>query len=311
MTKNLSKLPGLAVELAGIRLKNPVLTASGTFGNGHEFAPYGDLKALGGIVVKGISLKPRAGNPVPRIAETPSGMLNAIGLQNPGVDYFINQSLPLLPWRELPVFVNLYAQSSDEFGELAAALSKREEVAGFEINISCPNVKAGGVQFGQCPIAAGQITRAVRDNAANKPVMVKLSPNVTDIAEMARAVEDSGAQIISCINTLTGMAVDLERRKPRLANIIGGLSGPAVKPVALRAVWQVVKSVKIPVVGIGGICSARDVLEFILVGAHAVQVGTANLLRPDASFKIAEELPLLMQDLGVTSLEELRGSLQV
>ena len=301
----------LPVNLGGLQLKNPVMTASGTFGSGLEFAPYGNLTELGAIVVKGLSLKPRAGNPTPRIAETPSGMLNAIGLQNPGIDNFLSETLPLLPWREVPVIVNLYAQSEQDFAELAALLSQVQGVAGVEVNISCPNVKEGGLQFGQCSKAASKVTEAVRQNAGNKFVIVKLSPNVADIAEMARAVEQAGAQIISCINTITGMAVDLQSRKPRLANIVGGLSGPAVKPVALRCVWQVCKAVNIPVIGIGGVTCPEDVLEFIMVGAHAVQVGTANLLRPDASFKIARELPEAMQRLGIDSLEEFRASLKI
>ena len=304
-------IPHTQVNLPGLELKNPVMTASGTFGSGLEFAPYGDLSALGGIVVKGLSLCPREGNLVPRIAETPSGMLNAIGLQNPGVEHFITEILPQLPWREVPVFVNLYAQSPEEFGELASVLAGVEGVAGLEVNISCPNVKEGGILFGQCPKSAAEVSRAVADNAGNKLVMVKLSPNVTDLAEMAKAVEDNGAQVISCINTLSGMAVDVASRKPRLANIIGGLSGPAVKPVALRCVWQVCNAVKVPVIGIGGVCSALDVLEFILVGAHAVQVGTANLLRPDAVFNIASELPALMQSLDIGNLDEFRGSLNI
>ena len=304
-------IPHTQVNLPGLELKNPVMTASGTFGSGLEFAPYGDLSTLGGIVVKGLSLCPREGNLVPRIAETPSGMLNAIGLQNPGVEHFITEILPQLPWREVPVFVNLYAQSPEEFGELASVLAGVEGVAGLEVNISCPNVKEGGILFGQCPKSAAEVSRAVADNAGNKLVMVKLSPNVTDLAEMAKAVEDNGAQVISCINTLSGMAVDVASRKPRLANIIGGLSGPAVKPVALRCVWQVCNAVKVPVIGIGGVCSALDVLEFILVGAHAVQVGTANLLRPDAVFNIASELPALMQSLDIGNLDEFRGSLNI
>ena len=309
-----NKLPdaaNLSVNLAGLKLKNPIMTASGTFGSGLEFAPYGNLAQLGAIVVKGLSLKPRAGNPTPRIAETPSGMLNAIGLQNPGVDSFLSETLPCLPWREVPVIVNLYAQSEQDFAELAALLSKVEGVAGVEVNISCPNVKEGGLQLGQCPVAASKVTEAVRKNAGDKFVIVKLSPNVANIAEMAKAVEQAGAHIISCINTITGMAVDLNTRRPRLANIVGGLSGPAIKPVALRCVWQVCQAVNIPVVGIGGVTCPEDVLEFLLVGAHAVQVGTANLLRTDASFKITEELPEVMQRLGITSLEEFRASLKI
>lgn len=301
----------LAVKLAGLNLKNPVLTASGTFGSGLEFAPYGDLRGLGAIVVKGISLRPRSGNLLPRIAETPAGMLNAIGLQNPGVESFLADTLPQLPWREVPIIVNLYAESPAEFGELATRLAKVEGVAALEVNISCPNVKAGGIAFGQNPAMAAEVTEAVRTNAGGKTVIVKLSPNITDIAAMAKTVESAGANVISCINTLTGMAVDLTSRRPRLANIVGGLSGPAIKPVALRCVWQVCKAVQIPVIGIGGICSASDVLEFMLVGASAVQVGTANLLRPDAVFKIIKNLPQLLDELGIENIEEFRGSLQI
>ena len=269
----------LSVTLKGptqsLHLKNPVLTASGTFGYGMEFAPYGDLTSLGGIIVKGLSLLPRDGNPCPRIVETTAGMLNAVGLQNDGVEAFCKEKLPRLPWQHLPVIANLYATSPAEFGELAAA-----------------------------------VTRAARDAAPNKPLIIKLSPNVTDIALMARSVQDAGADMISCINTLSGMAVDVARRKPRLANVIGGLSGPAIKPVALRCVWQVCKAVDIPVIGLGGICSAEDVLEFILVGAHAVQIGTANFISPDRAFEIVKELPAVCRQLGVTSLDELRGSLK-
>ena len=300
----------LSVVLAGpthtLRLKNPVMTASGTFGYGAEFAPYGDLTRLGGIVVKGLSLLPREGNPCPRIAETTGGMLNAVGLQNDGVETFCKRKLPQLPWRELPVVANLYATSPEEFGELAARLDAEEGVAALEVNVSCPNVKEGGVLFGQDPDLAAAVTRAVRDAAPNKPVIVKLSPNVTDIA-----VEGAGADMISCINTLAGMAVDVATRRPRLANVIGGLSGPAIKPVALRCVWQTARAVSIPVIGIGGIVCAEDVLEFILAGAHAVQIGTGNFLRPDCAFDIVSELPAACARLGVSSLEELRGSLRL
>lgn len=305
----------LSVVLAGprhsLRLKNPVMTASGTFGYGAEFAPYGDLASLGGIVVKGLSLLPREGNPCPRIAETTGGMLNAVGLQNDGVEAFCKRKLPQLPWRELPVVANLYATSPEEFGELAARLDEEEGVAALEVNVSCPNVKEGGILFGQDPDLAAAVTRAVRDKAPHKPVIVKLSPNVTDITRMAQAVEAAGADMISCINTLSGMAVDVASRRPRLANVIGGLSGPAVKPVALRCVWQTARAVSIPVIGIGGIVSAEDVLEFILVGAHAVQIGTGNFLRPDCAFAVVSELPAACARLGVSSLEELRGSLRL
>lgn len=297
----------LAVELAGLRLKNPVLTASGTFGYGVEFAPYGDLTELGGIVVKGLSWEPRKGNPMPRVAETPCGMLNAIGLQNIGVHRFVEEKLPLLPWAEVPVIANLYACEAEEFARLAEYLADQEGIAALEVNISCPNVQAGGILFGQDPGQAGRVTRAVKDRAGTKPVIVKLSPNVTDITAIARAAADGGADILALINTLSGMAVDVRTRKPRLANVIGGLSGPAIKPVGLRCVHQVSRAVDLPIIGLGGIASAEDVLEYILVGAWAVQIGTANFLRPDTAFRIAADLPKLLDDLGVASWEEFRG----
>ena len=233
-----------------------------------------------------------------------------MGLQNDGVEAFCKEKLPRLPWQQLPVIANLYATSPAEFGELAARLNEEEGVAALEVNVSCPNVKSGGILFGQDPKLAAAVTRAARDAAPDKPLIIKLSPNVTDIALMARSVQDAGADMISCINTLSGMAVDVARRTPRLANVIGGLSGPAIKPVALRCVWQVCKAVDIPVIGLGGICSAEDVLEFILVGAHAVQIGTANFISPDRAFEIVKELPVVCHQLGVTSLDELRGSLK-
>ena len=299
------------VNLAGLKLKNPILTASGTFGYGAEFATFGDLASLGGMVVKGVSLERRRGNPLPRIAETPSGMLNAIGLQNSGAKHFLNHSLPRLPWQDTAVFVNLYAQSSQEFAELTAALAPAQGVAGFEVNISCPNVNCGGMVFGQDPEAAAEVTAAVVNAAQGKPVIVKLSPNVTDIVAIALAAEAAGAKAVSCINTLTGMAVDIRTRRPRLGNIIGGLSGPAIKPVALRCVWQVAQAARIPVIGIGGISTAEDVLEFILVGAAAVQIGTANFLRPDTAFKLVKDSEALARDLNLTSWSDLRGQLKV
>lgn len=302
----------LSVALPGPRslfLKNPVIPASGTFGYGVEFAHYGDLARLGGLVVKGLSLKPRQGNPMPRVAETPSGMLNAVGLQNDGVEAFISQKLYRLPWRETAVIANLYAVDVEEFAELAGILAHEEGVAALEVNISCPNVKRGGVLFGQEPALAAGVAAAVRKAAGNKPVIIKLSPNVADIAAIARAVEDAGADAISCINTLSGMAVDVRARKSRLANGIGGLSGPAVKPVALRCVWQAAQAVRIPVIGMGGISCAEDVLEFILVGAHAVQVGTANFFQPDFCFQLVDALPRLCEELGISHLDELRGAL--
>ena len=292
-------------------LKNPVLTASGTFGYGLEFVPYGNLAELGGIVSKGLSLRPKQGNPTPRIAETACGMLNAVGLQNCGVEEFIGHYLPQLPVADLPVIANIYADNLTDFGELAAILGKTPGLAALEVNISCPNVSCGGVLFGQDPEQAAKVTEAVKKNSGNLPVIIKLSPNVTDITAIARACEGAGSDMISCINTLTGLAVDLRKRAPLLANVTGGLSGPAIKPVALRCVWQVVRAVKIPVIGLGGVSSAEDVLEFILVGAHAVQVGTAKFTRPDRSFQLVRELAELMDKLGINSLEEFRGSLQV
>ena len=305
----------LSVTLNGqthdLSLKNPILTASGTFGYGLEFATYGDLASLGGMVVKGLSLQAREGNPTPRIVETTAGMLNAVGLQNDGVDVFCAKKLPDLPWQETPVIANIYASTVEDFGLLAARLNDEEGVAALEVNVSCPNVREGGIAFGQDPRMLAQVTTAVRSAAPDKHVMVKLSPNVTDITAMARAAEEAGADSISCINTLLGMAVDLQRRRPSLANVVGGLSGPAIKPVALRCVWQVASAVKIPVVGVGGISCVEDALEFILVGAHAVQVGTASFMRPDCAFDLVKQLPAACERLGVSSLDELRGSLQL
>ena len=298
------------VRLPGLTLRNPVMTASGTFGYGLEFAPYGDLRTLGGIVVKGLSLVPRQGNPMPRLAETPCGMLNAIGLQNCGVEVFLRDKLPRLPWRETPIVANLYACDAGEFADLAGVLAATPGIAALEVNISCPNVKAGGIAFGQDPSMAGRLTEAVKKRAGNTPVWVKLSPNVTDIVAVARAAVMGGADALTCINTLTGLSVDIRTRRSRLANGIGGLSGPAIKPVALRCVWQVCRAVSVPVIGVGGIASAEDVLEFVLVGAHAVQIGTANFIRPDMAFRIAARLPRLMAELGIENLESYRGTLQ-
>lgn len=299
-----------SVRLGSLTLKNPVITASGTFGYGLEFMRYGDLSSLGGICLKGISLTPRAGNAMPRIAETPCGMLNAIGLQNVGVQAFLKDKLPYIPAGAV-LIANLYAQSAEDFGELAAIFAEQDKIAALEVNISCPNVQEGGVQFGQDPDMAARVTEAVKRRAGNKQVMVKLSPNVTDVTVIARAVEDAGADIISLINTLSGMAVDIRTRKSRLANVAGGLSGPAVKPVALRMVYQTVRAVNVPVIGMGGIASAEDVLEFIIAGAHAVQVGTYNLMRPDNAFRLVDEVRLLTESLGISSWEEFRGSLLV
>ncbi len=292
-----------------LSLKNPVLVASGTFGYGLEFMPYGRLASLGGIVVKGLSLAPRKGNACPRIAESASGMLNAVGLQNIGVEAFLREKLPLLRREQAQVIVNLYATSSGDFAALAERLNAEPGIAALELNISCPNVHEGGLLFGQDPRQAAAVTAAVRKAAPDKHLIVKLTPNVTDIAEIARSVESAGADSISCINTVLGMSVDLPSRRPRLANVLGGLSGPAIKPVALRCVWQVARAVRIPVLGVGGIQSAFDALEFILVGASAVQVGTANFTRPDAAFALVSDLPGACESLGIGNFEEFRGSL--
>ena len=291
-----------------LSLKNPVMTASGTFGYGLEYMPFGDIGALGGIVVKGLSLTPREGNPMPRVAETACGMLNAVGLQNCGVDTFLRDKLPLLPWADVPVIANLYATNPEDFGILAKILSAEKGIAALEVNISCPNVSCGGILFGQDPSMAAEVTEAVCKQAGNKPVIVKLSPNVTDIATIAKACESAGATALACINTLSGMGVDLKERRPLLANILGGLSGPAIKPVALRCVWQVSRAVSIPVIGIGGIMDAEDVLEFILVGATAVQIGTGNFVSPDTAFRIVQELPAVCAQYDVTDWDSFRKS---
>jgi len=299
----------LSVDVGNLKLQNPIMTASGTFGYGEEFAPFVDLVTLGAIVVKGISLEPRAGNPPQRIVETEGGMLNAIGLQNVGVEKFISNKIPMLRDLGCKVFVNVLGDSVDDYAEIAARLDPYEDIHGVEVNISCPNVKKGGVAFGTVPEMAAKVTKAVKDNTS-KPVMIKLSPNVTDITKMAQAVEDAGADSISLINTLIGMAIDVKTRKPMLANVIGGLSGPAIKPVALRMVYQVAQAVKIPVIGIGGISSLNDVLEFLIAGATAVQIGTANFVNPAVSGELVTGLEEYLSENNL-SLDELRGSLAI
>jgi dihydroorotate dehydrogenase (NAD+) catalytic subunit len=301
--------PNMSVELAGITLRNPVMTASGTFGYGQEFAPYLDLEQIGAFVTKGLSLKPKAGNPTPRIVETPGGMLNAIGLQNVGIDAFMQEKVPFLRTIKTPAIVNLYGNTLEEYGELAARIETIPEVAGIEVNISCPNVKQGGIVFGTDPAAAAEVVGLVRRNTT-KPLIVKLSPNVTDVVIMAKACVDAGAEALSLINTLTGMAIDLAKRRPILANVTGGLSGPAIKPVALRMVWQVAKAVQVPIIGIGGIMTATDALEFMLAGATAVQVGTANFLDPSAAQTIAAEMEQYLVDNGIADIRELIGALR-
>jgi dihydroorotate dehydrogenase (NAD+) catalytic subunit len=304
------KNPDMTVEIAGLRLRNPVMTASGTFGYGEEFAGYVDLEKIGAIITKGLSLKPRAGNPTPRIVETPGGMLNAIGLQNVGIDAFIAKKAPFLRTIDTPAIVNVFGNTQEEYGELASRLDQVPEVAGMEVNISCPNVKHGGIVFGTEPQAAYEVVKLVRESTI-KPVIVKLSPNVTDIVSMARACADAGADALSLINTLTGMAIDLNRRRPVLANVTGGLSGPAIKPVALRMVWQVAQAVKLPLIGIGGIMTATDALEFMLAGATAVQVGTANFLDPAAAQTIACGMERYLADNGIADVRRLIGALEV
>jgi dihydroorotate dehydrogenase (NAD+) catalytic subunit len=301
--------PDLAVHIGGLKLKNPVMTASGTFGYGEDYAPYLDLNQLGALVVKGLSLEPRMGNPPPRIMETPCGMLNAVGLQNIGVQAFIRDKLPFLRQFDTPVIANIYAESVDEFPMLAGILSKAPGVHALEINISCPNVQKGGVAFGTDPEMAADITRRVKAETG-LPVIVKLTPNVTDIAAIAESVEAAGADAVSLINTITGMSVNVETRTPHLKNITGGLSGPAIKPVALRMVWQVANRVSIPVIGLGGIMTADDALEYLIVGARAVQVGTANFINPRAIPDIVEGIEIYLQKHRMTHIQELIGSLK-
>jgi dihydroorotate dehydrogenase (NAD+) catalytic subunit len=302
--------PNCTVNIGGIELKNPVMTASGTFGYGQEFAEYLDLNSLGGIITKGLSLKPRAGNPTPRIVETCGGMLNAIGLQNVGIEEFIARKVPWYRTLDTRVVANFFGTTVEEYAELAGRLDAIPEVAGVEVNISCPNVKQGGIVFGTDPGAAAAVVEAVREKTI-KPVIVKLSPNVTDIVAMARACEDAGADALSVINTITAMAIDLKTRRPILANITGGLSGPAIKPIALRMVWQVSKAVEIPIIGIGGIMSATDALEFLLAGATAVQVGTASFLDPGAAGRIVREMEQYLVDNEIADVREMIGALRV
>ena len=300
----------LTTNLGTIQLKNPVMTASGTFGFGTEYLDFMDLGRIGGIIVKGITLRERQGNPYPRMAETPSGMLNAVGLQNKGVDYFVKHIYPEIKDFDTNVFVNVSGSTVDDYVATAEILNDFEKIPGIELNISCPNVKEGGMAFGvSCPLAS-EVVKAVR-KVYKKELMVKLSPNVTDVAEIARAVEAEGADSLSVINTLLGMAVDAKTRKPLLSTITGGLSGPAIKPIALRMVWQVANSVKIPVVGLGGIMNATDAIEFLLVGATAVQVGTANFIDPAISVKIVDGIDKYLDDNGFKSVSEIVGGMIV
>ena len=295
------------VTLSGWMLDNPVIPASGTFGYGHEFAELYDINCLGTFSIKGTTLNPRFGNPGPRIAECASGMLNAVGLQNPGVDRVISDELPRLKEHfRKKVIANVSGFSIDEYVQCAAKLDMQDQVGLIEVNISCPNVHGGGMSFGTDPKAAAAVTRAVKD-AVKKPIIVKLSPNVTSIADIARACEDAGADGISLINTVMGMRLDLKTRKPLLANSTGGMSGPAIFPLAVRMVWQVYEAVRIPVVGLGGVMSAEDVIELMLAGATAVEVGAANLVDPFACRRIVEDLPRVMQKYNINDLNDIIG----
>lgn len=301
--------PDLSVTVGSVRFKNPVLTASGTFGYGIEFLPFMKLSELGGVVVKGLSPKPRKGNPPERIVETPAGMLNAIGLQNVGVDAFIAEKLPQLRPHDVAVVANVFGETEGEYVEVCEKLDGAAGVAAIELNVSCPNVEAGGMIFGNDPAALGKITRACR-RATRLPLWVKLSPNVTDIRDTAKAAEAEGADAVSLVNTFVGMVVDVEKRRPVLANGSGGLSGPAIRPLAVWMTWQVRRAVAIPIVAMGGIVSGRDALEFILAGASAVQVGTANFVAPRAAVDVADGLRTWLAQRNVATVSELIGTLQ-
>jgi len=301
--------PDLSVSIAGIKLQNPVIAASGTFGYGEEYAPYIELKRLGGIVTKGISLLPRAGNPTPRSVETPAGMLNSIGLQNVGIKRFLTDKLPFLRELGVPIFVNILGDSCEDYTALAETLCQQGEgLSAIEVNISCPNVKEGGLAFGRNPQSAFEVISRIK-KVSTLPVIPKLTPQVPDISLIARAVEDAGADAISLINTIPAMVVDVKRRRPVLATGIGGLSGPAIRPIAVRMVWETASTVKVPVIGIGGITSARDALEFIIAGAHAIQVGTANFVNPRITMEIIEGIEKFMGEQGLQDLSQIRGTL--
>ncbi|WP_138264643.1 dihydroorotate dehydrogenase [[Clostridium] hylemonae] len=293
------------VNLAGVELKNPVMTASGTFGSGEEYSEFVDLGRLGAVVTKGVANIPWPGNPVPRIAETASGMMNAIGLQNPGIDLFCRRDIPFLKQFDTKIIVNVCGRTTEDYCEVVERLAE-EDVDMLEINISCPNVKEGGIAFGQNPKAVEEITSEVKKRA-RQPVIMKLSPNVTDITETARAAEAGGADVLSLINTLTGMKIDIHRRTFALANKTGGLSGPAVKPVAVRMVYQAANAVKLPIIGMGGIATAEDAIEFLLAGASAVSVGTANFYDPSATVRVAEGIEAYMKRYGFEHVSELTG----
>jgi dihydroorotate dehydrogenase (NAD+) catalytic subunit len=298
--------PSLGVKIGSLELKNPLLPASGTYGYGREYLPFFTPDVWGAVVTKGVSVQPWPGNPPPRIYETPAGMLNAIGLQNPGVTQFIQDAIPFLRQYQVPVIVNIVGKTIAEYAEVASLLSEYPEISGFELNISCPNVKEGGIAFGTCPETAFSVTEAVR-KATNRLLIVKLSPNVTDITEIARKVEAAGADAISLINTLLGMAIDIKKRRPVLKNTVGGLSGPAIKPVALRMVWQTYKAVSLPIIGMGGITTAADAIEFIMAGATAVGVGTGIFKDPDTPVKIIAGIREFLVEEKIPDLAGLKG----
>jgi len=297
----------LAVNIGGIRMKNPVTTGSGTFGFGREYSSFVDLNRLGAVVIKGTTLLPRPGNPTPRIAETPAGMLNAIGLENPGVEAVIEKHLPYLGQFDVPVIVNIAGDTPEDYARLASRLDRAPGVAGLEVNISCPNVKKGGLAFGSDPSSAAEVIREVRA-ATRLPVIAKLSPNVTSIAAVAEVVAGAGADAVSLINTLLGMVIDVKGKRPVLANVMGGLSGPAVRPVAVRAVWQVYQAVNIPIIGMGGITCAEDALQFIMAGAGAVAVGMANFVNPRATLDVLEGIENYLRDNNIRDIRELIGA---
>ena len=300
----------LTTQLGKLQMKNPVMTASGTFGYGTEYSDFIDLSRIGSIIVKGTTLRERQGNQYPRMAETPSGMLNAVGLQNKGIDYFVNHIYPTLKDIDTNVMINLSGSTIEDYVKTAEIINTLDKIPGIELNISCPNVKEGGMAFGVSCLAASQVVAEVR-KVYHKELMVKLSPNVTDIAEIAKGVEGAGADSISLINTLLGMAIDAKTRKPVLSTITGGLSGPAVKPIALRMVWQVAKAVKVPVIGLGGIMNATDAIEFMLAGATAIQVGTANFIDPAISVKIVEGIDNYLNKNGFSSAKDIIGALEI
>lgn len=299
----------IRVNIAGLDMKTPVMTASGTFGYGLEFADLVNLSDIGAIIVKGTTLLPREGNDYPRMAETPSGMLNCVGLQNKGAEYFCQHIYPQIKDLQTNVIVNVSGSSPDDYAECARLIGELDKVPAIELNISCPNVRQGGMAFGVTTDGAASVVRAVRA-AYSKPIIVKLSPNVTNIADIALAVEAEGADAVSCINTLMGMAIDIERRRPKLSISTGGLSGPAIKPVAVRCVWQVAKAVKIPIVGLGGIMTAADAIEFLMAGASAIEIGTANFINPAVSVHVAEGISEWLDRHGCKSVQEIIGQVQ-